>query len=620
MVSSDKKLIDDSIAQLNVSVAEISRETIKISKKIKRKEKFLKEKQHEINSTKKKIKILAQDEKDSKVEIEKIFEMLTWFTESIDESIANLKSRIIEYSKQAVSEQSKDLKLLVADLKDIMLPLKEFQKIKNLEQSKNAQKVKDAVELAGQIGDTLKIFAEHIGEAIEDISLGLQNANKEALKNGTTEFRDFIEDFYQVFSTFNEILHKLQLTNAVREYLGLNKIYREIINIEDELHELRLKTAELEAQKALNEIQIQGFEQFGILRDIQTLRKRKKFYQDKSNSLNSKTEQLIQGIEIAEERLNEVEQDRLSILTWLQALTDGVVENQNIAQKTYEEMYSTLDDIHTGLSIIQNDIEERSRAAIGEIIDLFESNMNSFNKIVSAIKKVDQISEPHKQFALIKAIYTKSAKKIASINEIIKKLGKNVTKANKDAIIESFIEFEGFLAIFKEKFHFIQESVSAITLHTSNQLIQNLESLSDVFIKKKLDYSILLKEQRTNEIIISKVEIYLKGINNDLKLSSQSERKRRKKIEMIKTTNLNVETNDTLQIDVKWEISNKGIVPIQNYLLCDRINSYSNLKESVPEPEPELELKARSKPNSISKFESTAVIEKNSLIWWKIPI
>ncbi|XEO79184.1 hypothetical protein WKT22_04228 [Candidatus Lokiarchaeum ossiferum] len=538
--------------------------------KIHKLQKYLKEKHREIVDTKKKIKSLAHIEEQSKAQIDQNIEMLTWLVDSVDGTVTELKANMILNSENAILENISDFQNYVKDLEEIMEPLGECSAISNQ---------KELNMITNSIASTLELFSENIDLSIDSMSELIQKAAVAAVDRSSKEFDGFIEDIHQIFDTFNNILQKLKLSNSTKKYLALEEIYMESNSLLGEMIELKKKSSTENARRLLFKKDLDMLSQFGLSKDKNNLRKQLIEIQKTKSEIQEKYHKKQNIRESLEEKVDFIESEKETIRTWFEALTDEVVDNQDTATETYNIMYATLDSIHSSISFIKADLRNTSEATIRSIIEEFSKSAKAFGRMVAIIKKLDKVVDPKKKQKSIELIYQKSKSHISKIKKIVSRLSKEVKTANQKAIEESFIDFNKFIEVFKNKFYVIQDAVSAITLSSSAQLIHDLEDLSENQLESR-------EELQNLDLILSELKIQLdsydekiQGFENELKIFGHSDRKRRKVLVITKSVS---EGETWLIQDVKWNVKNDGIVAFENIHLNDLVvHSHECLTSNV---------------------------------------
>ncbi len=550
-----QELLSASKDKLNVRLRDLEKSLKARAQKIHKLQKYLKNKHREIVDTKKKIKSLAHIEEQSKAQIDQNIEMLTWLVDSVNNTVAELKANMILNSENAILENVTDFKNYVKDLEEIMEPLGECSSISDQ---------KELNLITNSIASTLELFSENIDQSIDSISELIQKATAEAVGRSSSEFDGFIEDIHQIFDTFNNILQKLKLTNSTKKYLALEEIYVESNSLLDELFDFNQASARERAQKSISQKELELLSTYGLSKNKNVIRKQLIEIQKTKSGLQEKYHKKQNLREALEEKVDFIESEKETIRTWFEALTDEVVDSQNTATETYNIMYATLDSIHSSISFIKADLRNSSESTIRSVIDEFTKSAKAFGRMVAIIKKLDKVVDPIKKQKSIALIYKKSKLHITKINNIVAKLSKEVKTANLDAIEESFVDFDKFIEIFKNKFYVIQDAVSAITLSSSGQLIRDLEELSENQLESR-------EELQDLDLVLGELKIQLdsysgkiQGLENDLKIYDHSDRKRRKVLLLTKTVS---ESDTWLVQNVQWKVKNDGIVNFDNIFL-----------------------------------------------------
>ncbi len=549
-----RQKLKEELSDLDIQLKEQKRKEQKFKK-------FLKEKAKEIQDTTKKIKKMSGDESQSKNKIDVNIDLLKSLIDSIDKNVSELKEKMVQNSEKAIEENISDFENYVNDLQDIMAPLGESKSIKN--QLQLSQTVIG-------IAMTLEMLSENIEDSIESMSELIQKANADALQKSSKDFDDFLLSIQKIFNTFNNILQKLKLVNSIKKYLDLEEIYSESNQILDTLEEIQKKQTNILINKELRKEELEYLEKFGMSKNLTDLNARKdllkkKFdeIQSEYNNFNVKHAKLCENYEFTV-------QEKETIRDWFEALTEEVISQQNIATDTYNEMFATLDSIDSTINFIKADIRNASEREINLIINEFTTYANTFGKMVGIIKKIEKTTLSNMQKG-IKVINGKSKIYIEKISKIVKKLSKQVKNSNIKAIDESFGEFDSFIDNFKEKFHIIQDAVSAITLTSSSSLIGELLNLSDDQIKGRQN---LLKSELELLSLNTKLDFIKKqiqGVENELKLYSdkgKTDLKRRKVLKIRKSIS---EGEELLSQKVNWNITNSGIVSFEDFTISDLI-------------------------------------------------
>ncbi|MHA1475523.1 MAG: hypothetical protein ACTSQ5_10080, partial [Promethearchaeota archaeon] len=567
----DQQLLLNARQKLNEELSDLDIQLKEQKRKEQKFKKFLKEKAKEIKETTKKIKGLARAESQSKNKIDVNIDLLKSLIDSIDKNVKDLQEKMIQNSEKAIEENISDFENYVNDLQDIMAPLGESKSIKD--QFQLSQTVIS-------IAMTLEMLSENIEDSIESMSELIQKANAEALEKSSKDFDDFLLKIHKIFDTFNAILQKLKLINSIKKYLDLEEIYSESNQILDTLEEIQKKQMDIQIHKEIRKEELDYLEKFGMSKNLDDLKARKDFLKQKYDEIQSKYNN--SNVEHAKlsEKYEFTVQEKETIRDWFEALTDEVIAQQNIATDTYNEMFATLDSIDSTINFIKADIRNASEREIIIIINEFTTYANTFGKMVGIIKKIEKTTNLSNMQKGIKVINGKSKIYIEKISKIVKKLSKQVKNSNIKAIDESFGEFDTFIDNFKEKFHTIQDAVSAITLTGSGSLIGDLSKLSDEQIKGRqslLQSELGLLALNTRLDFIKK---QIQGVEKEEKLYSdkgKTDLKRRKVLKLRKSI---LEGEELLSQKINWEILNAGIVTFEDFTVSDLIPK--NIIESNP--------------------------------------
>jgi hypothetical protein len=557
----DQQLLLNARQKLNEELSDLDIQLKEQKRKEQKFKKFLKEKAKEIKETTKKIKGLARAESQSKNKIDVNIDLLKSLIDSIDKNVKDLKEKMIQNSEKAIEENISDFENYVNDLQDIMAPLGESKSIKD--QFQLSQTVIS-------IAMTLEMLSENIEDSIESMSELIQKANAEALEKSSMDFDDFLLKIHKIFDTFNAILQKLKLINSIKKYLDLEEIYGESNQILDTLEEIQKKQMDIKIHKEIRKEELDYLEKFGMSKNLDDLKDRKDFLKQKYDEIQSKYNN--SNVEHAKltENYEFTVQEKETIRDWFEALTEEVISQQNVATDTYNEMFATLDSIDSTINFIKADIRNASEREITIIINEFTTYANTFGKMVGIIKKIEKATLGNMQKG-IKVINGKSKIYIEKISKIVKKLSKQVKNSNIKAIDESFGEFDTYTDNFKEKFHIIQDAVSAITLTGSVTLIGDLSKLSDEQIKGRqslLQSELELLALNTRLDFIKK---QIQGVEKEEKLYSdkgKTDLKRRKVLKLRKSI---LEGEELLSQKINWEILNAGIVTFENFTISDLI-------------------------------------------------
>ncbi len=553
LVNAREKLEED-LSNLDTSLKEQKRKEQKLKK-------FLKEKSKEIQDITKKIKSLASIESKSKGQIDINVEILKSLIDSIDKYVSELKEKMVQNSEKAIEENISDFQNYVNDLQDIMAPLGESKSIKD--QFQLSQTVIS-------IAMTLDMLSENIEDSIESMSELIQKANADALKKSSKDFDDFLLSIHKIFDAFNNILQQLKLVNSIKKYLDLEAIYSESNQILDNLEENQKKQMNLYIHKEIRKEELNYLEKFGMSKDLVDLKARRDFLKKNFEEIQIKYNNSHVEHAKLSEKYEFTVQEKETIRDWFEALTEEVISQQNIATDTYNEMFATLDSIDSTINFIKADIRNASEREIIIIINEFTTYANTFGKMVGIIKKIEKTTLSNMQKG-IKVINGKSQIYIEKISKIVKKLSKQVKNSNIKAIDESFGDFNSFIGNFKEKFHIIQDAVSAITLTSSGSLIEDLSKLSVEQIKGRQN---LLKSELELLSLNTRLDFIKKqiqGVEKEVKLYSdkgKTDLKRRKVLKIRKSIS---EGEKLLSQEVNWIISNAGIVSFENFTISDLI-------------------------------------------------
>ena len=556
MTRVDDGLTANAILSVSSEIDEIDQEIKKLQAKIRKQKKFSKVKQNEIDSSHEKIHQLEILEVKSKTQIDQNIEMLTWLVDSIDDSSDQLKKNMD--TTEAILENVADLEIFVSDLEEILDPLKPTKKKSS---SLAPSKIRDITKI-------LDIFFETFPNSIDSITERLRRSNTAAIKQSTKEFDEYINDIHSVFDTFNSILQQLRLTNSTRKYLALEEIYREIDHIIDKIKPLTKELVQYQAQKAIKQETLASLKIIGLKKEATILNQRKQGLLKEKDLLEHKFNEAQTVANKVSEDLEFIELEKTTIRDWFAALTEEVIENQNTATETYNIMFHTLDQIHSQLGSIKTDFKAASEAAFNKIILEFISLTRKLAKIVAIINKIDKVSDPVKKKEYLHDIYKRSIDNIKKIRKLIKKLGNSVNVTNDKAIAKSFLEFDKFVQLFKEKFYFIQDAVSAITLSSSSRLIADLQTYSE--------QQSSLREQADNakfqelfySLQLASIDLKLEGVKNDLSVSSIDTKKRRKILKIAKRI---IPHPSIFSDSVQWGIKNAGLTHLQNFNVGDRM-------------------------------------------------
>jgi hypothetical protein len=560
MTRADVLLTSNAIGATGSEIEEIDNGIIKIQAKIRKQKKFAKVLQKEIDSSAEKIHQLEILEVKSKTQIDQNIEMLTWLVDSIDDTSAQLKNNMD--TTEAILENVADLEIFVSDLEDILDPLKPV-KGKGKSSPLTSSKIRDITQI-------LEIFFETFPDSIDSITEKLRRSNSEAIKQSTKEFDEFINDIHSVFDTFNGILQQLKLTNSTRKYLALEEIYGEIDKIVKKIKPYSKSLIQLQAQKAIKQETLASLKTLGLKKEASLLNLRKQGLLKEKDLLQHKLNEAQTAASKISEELEFIELEKTTIRDWFQALTDEVVDNQNTATETYNIMFSTLDQIHGSLFSIKTDFKAASEAVFNKIILEFISLTRKLGKIVAIINKIDKVSDPAKKQAFLYGIHKKSMDNIRKIWKLIKKLGNSVNASNDAAIAQSFLEFDKFVQIFKEKFYFIQDAVSAITLSSSSQLITDLQTYSEQQSSLREQVDNAKFQELFYSLQLDSIKSKLEGVENDLKVYSKDTKKRRKILKIAKKV---IPHPSIFSDSIQWTIKNAGLTSLQNFQIGDAIPS-----------------------------------------------
>jgi hypothetical protein len=550
IIAATKKKIEEEIKEIDTQGMEAHKREKKLSR-------YLGEKQSEIVETKSKILLLAKIEDQSKGQIDQHIEMLTWLIDTIEDTVDELKNKMVDNSEAAIIESSKDLEYYIQDLEEIMTPLSECKSITDKTELKQT--------IIG-IAETLKLFSENIEDTIYSMTTLIQKANADAVEESSNEFDAFIKDIHQIFDTFNNVLQQLKITNSVKKYLELEDIYIEINRILDDLSKLKKNNKVSLVKKELKEEELSQILSHGMNKDLSSLRTRKIAQQKKYDKIREELQGEEFKFEDISDKLEFIELEKTTLREWFQALNDEVVDKQNEATDTYNVMYATLDNINSTMSFIKSDLKNSSEMAINSIIREFTKNALTFGRMVGIIKKVESVSNQDKMKNSIELISKKSKAYIKKIKTIVKTMANHVRKANQEAIDESFGEFDEFVKEFKENFFIIQDAVKAITLSSSDQLINDLQKISDKHIETRQIYMEKDMEVYSLRNYVEFTKSHLQGIENELKIYSKSDRKRRKVLKIRKTIEKPSESGPEL---VKWKVENGGVVSFNDVIIND---------------------------------------------------
>ncbi|MCK5344447.1 MAG: hypothetical protein KAR20_13625, partial [Candidatus Heimdallarchaeota archaeon] len=465
---------------------------------------------------------------------------------------------------EAILENVEDLEIFVKDLEEILEPLKP---VKGKSSKISSTQISD-------ITSILELFFETFPQSIDSITDRLRRSNSAAIKQSTKEFDEFINDIHSVFDTFNSILQQLKLTNSTRKYLALEEIYTEINQIVEKIKPLSKELVQIQAQKAIKQETLSSLKTLGLKKEASLLNRRKQgLLKEKDLVLHKFNEAQTVASKISEE-LEFIELEKTTIRDWFQALTDEIIENQNHATETYNVMFHTLDQIHGQLGSIKIDFKAASEAAFNKIILEFISLTRKLGKIVAIINKIDAVQDPVKKRDYLHNIYKKSMDNIKKIRKLIKKLGNSVNVTNDQAIAKSFLEFDKFVQLFKEKFYSIQDSVSAITLSSSSRLIDDLQTYSE--------QQSSLREQADNanfqelfySLQLDSINLKLEGVENDLRVYSKGTKKRRK---ILKTAKTSIPHPSVFSESIQWEIKNAGLTALKSFQIGDDMPDLYNI-------------------------------------------
>ncbi len=577
-----RQKLEEELEDLEKQLKEQNRKELKLKK-------FLKAKSIEIQDITKNIKSMARVESKSKGKIDKNIDLLKSLIDSIDKHVTELQEKMVKNSEIAIEENISDFQSYVNDLQDIMSPLGESKSIKNQDQLSQT--------VIG-IAMTLEMLSENIEDSIESMSELIQKANADALQKSSKDFDDFLLSVQKIFNTFNNILQQLKLVNSIKKYLDLEEIYSESNQILDNLEEIQKKKMNMQIHQENRKEQLDYLEKFGMSKKLDDLNSRKDFLKQKFDDIQSK----YNNSDVEHAKLSEkyefTVQEKETIRDWFEALTDEVVAQQNIATDTYNEMFATLDSIDSTINFIKADIRNASEREIIIIINEFTTYANTFGKMVGIIKKIEKTTLSNMQKG-IKVINGKSKIYIEKISKIVKKLSKQVKNSNIKAIDESFGEFDSFIENFKDKFHIIQDAVSAITLTSSGSLIEELSNLSDDQIKGRQN---LLKSELELLALNTRLDFIKKqiqGVENEIKLYSDKGKTDLKRRKVLKIRKSIFEGDELLSQRVNWKVSNAGIVPFENFTISDHI------------PKNRIESYATSNFNTIETSNQDKIIEWN---------
>ncbi|QEE15635.1 hypothetical protein DSAG12_01461 [Promethearchaeum syntrophicum] len=550
-----RQKLEEELSDLEKQLKEQNRKELKLKK-------FLKEKSKEIQEITKNIKKMARVESQSKGKIDKNIDLLKSLIDSIDIHVTELQEKMIKNSEIAIEENISDFQSYVNDLQDIMSPLGESKSIKNQEQLSQT--------VIG-IAMTLEMLSENIEDSIESMSELIQKANADALQKSSKDFDDFLLSVQKIFNTFNNILQQLKLVNSIKKYLDLEEIYSESNQILDNLEEIQKKKMNIQIHQENRKEELNYLEKFGMSKNLDELNSRKDFLKQRFDEIQSKYNNSDVEYAKLSEKYEFTVQEKETIRDWFEALTDEVISQQNIATDTYNEMFATLDSIDSTINFIKADIRNASEREIIIIINEFTTYANTFGKMVGIIKKIEKTTNLSNMQKGIKVINGKSKIYIEKISKIVKKLSKQVKNSNIKAIDESFGEFDSFIENFKDKFHIIQDAVSAITLTSSGSLIGELSNLSDDQIKGRQN---LLKSELELLALNTRLDFIKKqiqGVENEIKLYSDKGKTDLKRRKVLKIRKSILEGDELLSQRINWKVSNAGIVPFEDFTISDHI-------------------------------------------------
>ncbi|WP_457557690.1 hypothetical protein [Candidatus Harpocratesius sp.] len=572
LLSKTDEFLHVSREKLAKQIRELSLKAKNIEKKEDRFIRFLEEKESEIQDAKRKIDELVEIESKSKIQISQHVEMLTWLVDSIDESVSDLKNRMLEHSQKAISENLHDFNDYLRDLKDIIAPLNQCKEIKD----ENLLK-----QTIFSITETLTLFSTNINDSIYSMAEVIHKAAVDAIDVSSKEFDDFVADIYQIFDTFNSILQKLKLTNSIRKYLELEEIYDESLKLLGDYQKLLEVKNQFLIQKEIKEIQLEELNQFGLDRNLNKLKLKKDFFIKKIQFQSNQFAKLQEDYNELLEEKEIVELEKINIHEFFKAISDEILISQKYSAETYNLLYSTLDEIHSSIPFIKVDLRNSTENAINSFIDEFINRFQKFGKIVSIITKVNKLSDLEKKQKNLGLIYKKSQKYLKTLQHTIKSLTKTVAAENALAIESSFKTFLKFIENFKENFFIIQDSVAQLTLSMSNQLIADLLKYSDEQLEFFQSSAKMKQKLDLQQEIISFLSQNLQSIENDLKIRSQANNKNRRKILLMQC---NIQYKQTsYEIIRNWLLKNSGIVPFTAINFYDIISSNLSIQTSNPE-------------------------------------
>ena len=587
----DQQLLLNARQKLKEELSDLDSQLKEQNRKEQKFEKFLKEKSKEIQDITKNIKSLARIENESKGQIDKNIDLLKSLIDSIDKHVTELQEKMVQNSEKAIEENISDFQSYVNDLQDIMSPLGESKSIKN--QNQLSQTVIG-------IAMTLEMLSENIEDSIESMSELIKKANADALQRSSKDFDDFLLNVHKIFDTFNNILQQLKLVNSIKKYLDLEEIYSESNQILDNLEEIQKKQMNLKIDQEIRKEELDYLEKFGMSKNLDDLKNRKDLLKQKFDEIQSKyNNSNVEHAKLSENYEFTV-QEKETIRDWFEALTEEVISQQNIATDTYNEMFATLDSIDSTINFIKADIRNASEREIIIIINEFTTYANTFGKMVGIIKKIEKTTNLSNMQKGIKVINGKSKIYIEKISKIVSKLSKQVKNSNIKAIDESFGEFDSFIDNFKNKFHIIQDAVSAITLTSSVSLIEDLSNLSDEQIKGRQN---LLKSELELLALNTRLDFIKKqiqGVENEVKLYSDKGKTDLKRRKVLKIRKSILEGEELLSQKVNWEILNAGIVPFEDFTISDHIT------------------KNRIESNASTKFNTIETSNQEKIIEWNI--
>ncbi|MHA1886839.1 MAG: hypothetical protein ACTSX0_02330, partial [Promethearchaeota archaeon] len=570
--SKPEELLQVSREKLARQISDLTFKLKAIEKKEEKLEKYLEEKKIEIKDAKQKIDELVDIERSSKNQISQHIEMLSWLIDSIDESVSDLKIRMLEHSKNAISENLHDFTDYLRDLKEIIDPLNQCKEIKNERELKQT---------IFSITETLTLFSNNINDSIYSMAEVIHKAAVYAIDLSSREFDDFIADIYQIFDTFNSILQKLKLTNSIQKYLELEEIYDESLQLLDNFQNFSEAKSQILIQREIKEIQFEALNKFGITRNIQILKEKHDYYTEKIQRESDIFAKLQEDYSELLEEKEIVELEKSNIHDFFKAISEEILSSQKHSADIYNILYSTLDEIHSSIPFIKVALRNSTEDAINSFIDVFVSRSQKFGKIVSIISKVNKLPDLEKKQKNLLLIYQKSQKYLKTLRSTITTLARSVTKQNEKAIEDSFKTFLDFISIFKENFYIIQDSVNQLTLSMSNQLIADLLKYSDEQIHYIQAGFQLQQDLEIHQEIINFLKQALQGIENDLRVFSRVDGKNR-----LKSLTLQCIKNyqgDSHLIETNWTLSNSGIVPFSNISFYDHFPSDFVFVSSQPE-------------------------------------